>query len=131
MLASLTLAKLLVIVGGYLLLLISSGVVVNNALGRIPSVTLKGLSRQVRDTGMLVGKCENILIMTFMLLQAYTALGLIFAAKGLVRREASAGGESDRAGGRETYYVAGTIVNLTWSILLALAVKLALRYVDC
>jgi hypothetical protein len=130
MLASLTLTKVLVIVAGYVVLVFSSGVVVNGALGRIPETTLKNLSPQVRDTGFLVGKCENVLIMTFMLLHAYTALGLIFAAKGLVRREAAAGGgDAAQSAGRETFYVAGTLVNLTWSILLALAVKLALRLV--
>ena len=130
MLASLTLVKILVIVAGYGLLVLSSGVVVNGALGRIPDATLKNLSPQVRDTGFLVGKCENVLIMTFMLLHAYTALGLIFAAKGLVRREAAAvGGDAAQSAGRETYYVAGTLVNLTWSIIVALVLKLVLKFV--
>ena len=45
------------------------------------------LSKEVLDTGFIIGKCENILILTFMFLDAYTALALIFAAKTIVRRE--------------------------------------------
>ena len=47
----------------------------------------KTISKEVHDTGFVVGKCENLLILTFMFLNAYTALALVFAAKAIVRRE--------------------------------------------
>jgi hypothetical protein len=128
--SNLTLVKVLVIVAGFGLLVFTSGVVVNGALGRISSATLRRLSPQVRDTGFVVGKCENILIMTFMLLSACTALGLIFAAKGLVRREAeNHHAPGDDSTGNETYYVAGTLVNLTWSIIIGVVVKVLLKHI--
>jgi len=66
----------------------TSGLVVNFILSRISSVPIsQTISKEVRDTGFVVGKCENILLLTFMILEAYTALALVFAAKAIVRRE--------------------------------------------
>jgi hypothetical protein len=62
------------------------------------------------DAGRWVGKSENIIVMTLMLLEAYTALGLIFAAKGLIRWEGIKK--------RPDYYVMGTMVNFACSIAL-------------
>jgi len=67
-----------------------------------------------RDTGVVVGKCENILIFTFMVLGAYTALGLVFAAKAAIRM--------NDARREPLFYLAGTMVNVTYSILLSLVV---------
>lgn len=60
------------------------------------------------DVGRWVGKSENIIILTLMLLEAYTALGLIFAAKGLIRWE--------QIKRQPNYYVMGTLVNFACSI---------------
>ncbi|MBN1455505.1 MAG: hypothetical protein JW945_04570 [Methanomicrobia archaeon] len=69
-----------------------------------------GVSQKALDTGAVVGKCENFLILTFMLLDAYTALALIFAAKTVVRRE--------DISTNTLFYLAGTMVNVTYSILI-------------
>ena len=69
------------------------------------------------DTGVVVGKCENLLILTFMLLQAYTALGLVFAAKAIVRWE-------EMKGKKSFYFLTGTMVNVTYSIIVGFIVKL-------
>ena len=37
------------------------------------------------DTGKAIGKTENVLVLALMLIEAYTALGVIFAAKSIVR----------------------------------------------
>ena len=68
-----------------------------------------------RKVGFIVGRCENILILTFMLLNEVTALVIIIGIKGLVRRE-----EIEKKPG---YYLVGTIINLTLSILLGLLIK--------
>ena len=71
--------------------------------------------------GFIVGRCENILILTFILLNQVTALVVIIGIKGLVRRE-----DIEKEPG---YYLVGTIVNLTLSILLGLLIKaLLLKY---
>ncbi|SDM72864.1 hypothetical protein SAMN04487949_2420 [Halogranum gelatinilyticum] len=65
------------------------------------------------DTGWLIGRLENILVMTLVVAGQYTALSIIFAAKSWVRKE-------DTASGNTTYYLAGTLVNFTYSIVVGL-----------
>lgn len=62
------------------------------------------------DTGRVTGKLENLLILTLVLLNAYTALGLVFTAKSIIRwRDISS---------RDTnYYLTGTLANFTYSLL--------------
>ncbi len=74
-----------------------------------------------KDTGTAIGKLENILILTLVLLQAYTALGVIFAAKSIVRTD-------DIDTGDTTYYLTGTIANFTYSIIIGVLLHIALRY---
>jgi hypothetical protein len=59
--------------------------------------------------------CENILIFIFVLLGAYTALGFVFAAKAIVRLE-----DAKRD---PLYYLAGTMLNVTYSLLVGLLFK--------
>jgi len=66
------------------------------------------------DTGWLIGRCENILVLSLVLVGEYTALSVIFAAKSWVRRD-------DTASGNTTYYLAGTLVNFTYSIVVGLS----------
>jgi len=59
-----------------------------------------------RDVGVLIGKCENVLTLTFVLAGAFTALAVVFAAKGIVRK--------DDIEKNSLFYLAGTLVNLTY-----------------
>lgn len=76
-----------------------------------------------KDTGTAIGKLENILILTLMLLQAYTALGVIFAAKSIVRAE-------DIDTGDTSYYLTGTIANFTYSIVISVLLHISLWYIS-
>lgn len=71
--------------------------------------------RERQRIGNIIGKCENIIILTFVLAKAETGLALIFAAKALVRREDI---EHDPG-----YFLGGTLVNFVWSLLVAMAVR--------
>ncbi|MBM3322490.1 hypothetical protein FJY69_03290 [candidate division WOR-3 bacterium] len=113
---------LLAVFGGCALLMLTSGLVVAGVLSRISGRPLSEVvKKSERDTGFVVGKCENVLILVFMLLGAYTALGLVFAAKAIVR--------VDEARREPLFYLAGTMVNVTYSILLGLALKVLLRII--
>jgi hypothetical protein len=68
-----------------------------------------------RDIGVIIGKCENVLVLAFVLLGAYTGLAIIFAAKGIVRR--------DDILKNTRYYLAGTLVNFTYSVALAVSIR--------
>ncbi len=76
------------------------------------------VTQQDRDVGTIVGKAENVLLLTFILAEAYTALAVIFAAKGLVRRE-----DIEK---NTLYYLAGTMTNVTYSVAVGVAIRVAL-----
>jgi hypothetical protein len=63
-----------------------------------------------KDTGWLIGRLENVVVLTLVIAGQYTALSIIFAAKSWVRIE-------DTASENTTYYLAGTLVNFTYSIV--------------
>lgn len=73
------------------------------------------------NPGRVIGKLENVLVVSLVAAGAFTALALIFAAKGIARVE----------GGREkaSYYILGTLANFTWSLLVALAGRLVTRWI--
>lgn len=98
----------------------TSGKVVNYILSIISAKPMSSIiSKEVRDTGFVVGKCENLLIMTFMFLEAYTALALVFAAKTMVRREDMSK--------NSLFFLAGTMINVTYSIMAGMVVKLIIE----
>src|SRR3989304_7271160 len=112
-----TMLQAVILMAGYMILLGTSGKLVNYILSSISTEPMsRTISKEVRDTGFVVGKCENVLIMTFMFLNAYTALALIFAAKTIVRREDMSK--------NSLFYLAGTMINVTYSILAGLMGKL-------
>lgn len=106
-----------ILVGGYLILSGTSGIVVNYILSKISKEPIsQKIGKEVRDTGFVIGKCENLLILTFMLLDAYTALAVIFAAKAIVRKEDMSK--------NTLFFLAGTMINVTYSIIIGLVIKI-------
>ena len=100
---------------GYAVLLATSTPVVDYFLERWTGTDLTAsVDEGQRDTGRVIGKCENVLVLTLVFVGAYTALGLVFAAKSIVRRE-------DMSSGDTTWYLAGTLVNFTYSIVVGVA----------
>lgn len=71
------------------------------------------------DTGTVIGKAENVLVLSLMLFEAYTALGVIFAAKSIVRK-------SDMDQQDTSYYLTGTLVNFTYSVVVGLLLHVTL-----
>lgn len=69
-----------------------------------------------RDVGRIIGKCENVLVVTFVVAGAFTALALVFGAKSIVRREDMQNNSK--------YYLAGTLVNFTYSLLVGGVLRL-------
>lgn len=99
---------LAVVALAYVLLLATSGRVVTWTLALVPAEDSEPTKRE-RDVGAIVGKCENLLTLTFVMLGAYTALAVIFAAKGIIRKE-----DIEK---NSLFYLAGTLVNFTYSVL--------------
>ena len=106
-----------ILVGGYVVLLATSGIVVNYILSKISGEPIsRKIGKEARDTGFIIGKCENLLILTFVILGAYTALSVIFAAKTIVRR--------DDMAKNSLFFLAGTMINVTYSVVVGLIIKL-------
>ena len=107
-----------ILAAGYLVTLALSGVWVRFFVGP-PQAKPEGAPRPGRfDTGSVIGKCENILALTFILANEATGLALIVAAKSLVRKE-----DIQKNPG---YFLGGTLVNLVWSVLMGFALRIAL-----
>ena len=112
--------RALVAIAGLLVLAATSGYVVRVSLRRALGPDYgESIGSEVKDTGFVIGKAENVLVYVLILAGAYTALALIFAAKSLVRRE-------DITSGDTTYYLAGTMVNFTYSVVFAQSVAVLL-----
>ena len=65
-----------------------------------------------------MGKAENILVVLFSITGELTAIAILISAKAIVRRDTGNGNEGDTS-----YRVAGTLVNLAWSLLIGLTAK--------
>lgn len=112
----------LIVLVGYLFLLGTSGIVVNTIISHISKGEgEKKITQRERDTGFIIGKCENILLLTFVLLNAYTALALIFVAKTVVRKEDMSK--------NTLYFLSGSMINVTYSIMIAVIIKTLLNIV--
>lgn len=64
----------------------------------------------------VIGKCENLIVVTFVLCGELTGIALVFAAKSLVR--------VDEIKLDPGYYLGGTLVNLCWSLLMGILLRL-------
>jgi hypothetical protein len=115
-----SLCNVLIITGGMLFLLFTSGLVVGGILRKIaPKEQQFPVSQEMINIGRVIGKCENLLVLILMLLDAETALAIIFTAKALVRKEDMVK--------NSFFFLAGTMVNVTYSILVGFILKLVLK----
>lgn len=100
--------------GAGVFLIGSSTFVVHGGLTVFTGESIRDEAGIDEDTGWLIGKLENILVLTLVIIGEWTALSIVFAAKSFVRRE-------DISSGNTTYYLAGTLLNFTYAVLVGLA----------
>lgn len=130
-----SLSTVALFITSYAFLLATSGFVVDRALACIDQKVAQNdganadtrigdreddLTAADRDLGVVSGKCENALVLTFVLLEAYTGLAIIFAAKNIVR--------SEDIENNTQYYLGGTLVNFTYSVLVGAIVLAAFGF---
>ncbi|MEO6962735.1 MAG: DUF3307 domain-containing protein [Puia sp.] len=70
------------------------------------------------DAGKWIGICERIIILIFVLLNQYAAIGLLVAAKGIIRFN-----EKDRPEEKTEYLVIGTLISMGVAIVTGLLIK--------
>lgn len=112
----------LIVFAGYMLTLWLSGPIVRFFATAPTPLVVAGQTRPRFDPGAVIGKCENILALSFILAGEATGLALIFAAKSIVRK--------DEIQKNPSYYLGGTLVNLVWSVLMGYALRLAIALDD-
>lgn len=108
-------AQLLVALGSYLLVLGCSGRVVRYIVlpvGVKPPAAPAGLRF---DPSTVIGKCENVITVTFVLAGDVAGIAIVFAAKSLVR--------SPQIRQNAAFYLGGTLVNLVWGLLIAVPAR--------
>jgi len=135
-LGSVNIVPYLIIVGGYLFTILTSGYVFRLFIGNagakveedreaetgdapvkeIPPDDKKGIRKL--DVGVIIGKCENILALTMILNNEYTGLAIIFTAKSIIRLDAMKKNPK--------YYLGGTLVNLCYTILMGYVIRFLL-----
>ncbi len=106
--------KIGLIILGFLITFVISTIVVKTLTGFLTKrrdLTHKGFF----DTGFFIGLFETIIVMTFVLVDQYTGLALIFTAKALVRES--------KIKENPEYYLVGTLANFTISLLGGIVLK--------
>lgn len=121
----------LIMAAAFALLLLTSGKVIGYVL---QTITNKNLQEAANDdkpsevderlaVGNIIGKCENILILVFLILEAYTAIAIVITAKTIVRKE-----EIEK---NSMYFLAGTLINVSYSVFIGFILKLVLPLIKC
>lgn len=120
-----------IIAAAFALLLLTSGKVINYILQTFIKKDLQDVAdddnpvavKERLAAGIIIGKCENILILAFVILEAYTAIAIVITAKTMVRKE-----EIEK---NSMYFLAGTLINVSYSVLVGLILKMLLQQISC
>ncbi|NOY76480.1 MAG: hypothetical protein GXO76_01290 [Calditrichaeota bacterium] len=72
----------------------------------------------VWNVGTMIGLCETFIVITFILFNQFSALALVVAAKSLVRMK--------KMEEQPEYYLLGTFLNISFSILIGSLLKIFL-----
>ncbi|HDO19341.1 MAG TPA: hypothetical protein ENG74_01295 [Thermoplasmatales archaeon] len=102
---------------GYILTFLGSTFLVRKTVSALGK---KDIEKKIVDTGFVIGICENFIIVTLILANEITGLAVVFAAKTIVRYK--------DISNEPEYYLVGTMVNFTFSLLMGIIIKYLLGY---
>lgn len=114
-----TIIQFLIILIGYVGGYIIGSYFIKIILNFVDPSIKKDIEPKIRKVGRWIGACEHFLIVSFVLMKEFTAIGLIFAAKEIVR--------SKEIGEKASYYLLGTLLSVSFAILFGLLTQLALN----
>ena len=120
-----------IIAAAFVLLVTTSGKLISYVLQQVANKQLEEVANEDApqevqkrlNIGSIIGKCENILILAFLILEAYTAIAIVVTAKTIVRKE-----EIEK---NSMYFLAGTMINVSYSVLVGFILKLLLPLIRC
>ena len=75
----------------------------------------------LRGAGMAIGIIERVMVLTFVLVDQYTAITLVFAAKSIARFN-----ELDDRNMAE-YYLIGTLLSITFAMIVGIVIRLVIQ----
>ena len=106
--------KIAVVISAYIIVSIIGAYFIKLMLRRYEKeVETSGL----RGAGMVIGIVERIMVLTFVLVNQYTAITVIFAAKSIARFNEL----KDRK--MAEYYLIGTLASITFALLVGIVVR--------
>ena len=114
--------KFLTVIGAYIFITWPMGIMVGLATERWrdeAGVNAEGLAR----AGMWIGFFERFLILTFILIDQYTAVGLLIAAKSILRFNDKEGNTQKKT----EYVLIGTLMSFSISVLLGWCIDSVLK----
>ena len=106
---------------------VASAYVIISIIGAyLIKLMLRGYGREVelgglKNAGMVIGIVERIIVLTFVLVNQYTAITIVFAAKSIARFNEL----KDRK--MAEYYLIGTLISITFALIVGIIVKVILR----
>jgi len=103
--------KIIVVIIGYLAIILYGYLI--KLLLRKYEIDISGL----KSAGMSIGIIERILILTFVILNQYTAITIIFAAKSIARFNEL----KDRK--TSEYYLIGTLLSITFALITGIIIR--------
>lgn len=109
------LEKVVIVILGYILTILISTLVVRLSTGFLHKSKEKKRKKSFFDVGFFVGLFEDVIIITFVLLNQFMALALVFTAKTIVR--------ASDIKEKPEYYLVGTLANFSTALLCALLIK--------
>ena len=113
---------LVVLVTGYLFCFIIGSMVVRFCIRKVDPNYETELGKPVVDAGLIIGLCESFITITLVLIDALTGLAIIFTAKSIAR--------SKKIEEKAQFYLVGTIVNFSFSLLVGILLKKILECLD-
>ncbi len=99
------------------------GVVVGHVAGVWAQDMAGGENGGLKNAGLLIGRLERVLILTFVFYQQYEAIGLLVAAKSIFR---FGGGDSSLARKQTEYFVIGTLLSFVIAIVIGAFARMLL-----
>ncbi|MCK1977065.1 hypothetical protein LNK15_08355 [Jeotgalicoccus huakuii] len=112
-----------------MVLLIMIGITLYIISGGLIKIILEILSGEKNTEtdriGMTIGYCERLLTIAFVMLNQYTALGLLVAAKSILRFSGDKSSESVRK--ESEYVLVGTMLSLVFGIVNGLIFMFAFK----
>ena len=106
--------KISVIISAYIIVSIIGAYFIKLMLRRYEKdIETSGL----KGAGMVIGIVERVMVLTFVLVDQYTAITVIFAAKSIARFNEL----KDRK--MAEYYLIGTLVSITFALLVGIVVR--------